>query len=173
MIRSIDKSLLTKRFGESRLRHLEGFAIDEVYVGKKPRDFTIVIEWKTGAIVYVDDGRGEDVLKRLWWRLRGSRAKIKAVATDMSSACNTAVVKNLPSAKQFFDRFHIPKLMNDRVTQLRRDVRAEVATVDRKVLKGLRRLLLKHRKILMNQRTNEFDCRKHWTRIARLQWLIF
>ena len=144
MIRSIDKSWLTRRFGKPRLRDLEVLAIDEIYVGKKNKYFTIVIDWKTGAIVYVGDGRGQDALKRFWRRLRGSRAKIKAVATDMSSAYHAAVVKNLPKAKQVFDRFHITKLMNDKLTQLRRDVQAEAATMDRNVLKGLRWLLLKH-----------------------------
>jgi len=144
MIRSIDKSWLTRRFGKPRLRNLEVLAIDEISVGKKNKYFTIVIDWKTGAIVYVGDGRGQDALKRFWLRLRGSRAKIKAVATDMSSAYHAAVVKNLPNAKQVFDRFHITKLMNDKLTQLRRDVQAEATTMDRQVLKGLRWLLLKH-----------------------------
>jgi|GEM_PF-3739212 len=35
MIRSIDKSWLTRRFGKPRLRDLEVLAIDEIYVGKK------------------------------------------------------------------------------------------------------------------------------------------
>ena len=68
--------------------------------------------------MYVGDGKGQDALNRFWPRLRGSRAKIKAVATDMSSACHAAVVKNLPKAKQVFNRFHITKLMNDKLTQL-------------------------------------------------------
>ncbi|MFM7864623.1 MAG: transposase, partial [Planctomycetaceae bacterium] len=54
------------------------------------------------------------------------------------------VVKNLPNAKQVFDRFHITKLINDKLTQLRRDVQSEAETMDRKVLKELRWLLLKH-----------------------------
>jgi len=118
--------------------------IDEIYVGKKNKYFTIVIDWTTGAIVYVGEGKGQDALNPFWPRLRGSRAKIKAVATDMSSAYHAAVVKNLPNAKQVFDRFHITKLMNDKLTQLRRDVQSEAETMDRKVLKGLRWLLLKH-----------------------------
>jgi hypothetical protein len=34
----------------------------------------------------VGDGKGQDALKPFWKRLRSSKAKIKAVATDMSSA---------------------------------------------------------------------------------------
>jgi transposase len=114
--------------------------------------------------MYVGDGKGQDALNRFWPRPRGSKAKIKAVATDRSSACHAAVVKNLPKAKHAFDRFHITKLMHDKLALLRRDVQSEAETMDRKVRKGLRWLLLKHpRRIWMNRRTSEFDCRKHWT----------
>lgn len=144
MVRSIDKAYLKKTFGTPRLRDLEVIAIDEIYVGRKHKFFTIVIDWKTGAIVFVGEGKGQDVLKPFWRRLRSSRASIKAVATDMSSAYHAAVVKNLPKAKQVFDRFHIVKLMNDKLTQLRRDLQSEAEQMDRKVLKGLRWLLMKH-----------------------------
>lgn len=144
MIRGIDKKYLQKSFAKPRLRNLEVIAIDEIYVGRKHKLLTIVINWETGAIVFVGKGKGENALKPFWKRLRGSRAKIQAVATDMSSACYAAVMKNLPQAKHVFDRFHIVKLMNEKLTELRRDLQAEAERMDKKVLKGLRWLLLKH-----------------------------
>ena len=148
MIRGIDKKYLNRKFGKPRLRHLEIIAIDEIYVGKRNKFFTIVIDWMTGAIVFVGDGKGEKALKPFWKRLRGSQAKIKAVATDMASAYYSAVLKNLPNAKHVFDRFHIVKLMNEKLTQLRRDLQREADTMGKKVLKGLRYLLLKHQENL-------------------------
>lgn len=144
MVRGIDKSYLQKTFGKPGLRDLEVIAIDEIYVGKKNKFFTIVIDWQSGAIVFAGEGKGQNALKPFWKRLRGSKAKIKAVATDMSSAYFAAVLKNLPNAVQVFDRFHIVKLMNDKLTQLRRDLQREADLMDRKVLKGTRWLLLKH-----------------------------
>lgn len=144
MIRSIDKKYLQKTFCKPRLRDLEIIAIDEIYVGKKHKFFTIVIDWTTGAIVFVGEGKGEKALKPFWKRLRGSKAKIKAVATDMASAYYSAVLKNIPNAKHVFDRFHIVKLMNEKLTTLRRDLQREADQMGRKVLKGLRWLLLKH-----------------------------
>ena len=144
MIRSIDKKYLQQKFCKPRLRDLEIIAIDEIYVGKKNKFFTIVIDWTTGAIVFVGEGKGEKALKPFWKRLRGSKAKIKAVATDMASAYYSAVLKNLPNAKHVFDRFHIVKLMNDKLTTLRRDLQREADKMGRNVLKGLRWLLLKH-----------------------------
>ena len=144
MIRSIEKKYLQKNFSKPRLRDVKVIAIDEINVGKG-RFLTIVIDWQTGAIVFVGDGKGGDALKPFWKRLRGSKAKIQAVATDMSSAYYAAVMKHLPNAKHVFDRFHIVKLMNDKLTQLRRELHQEAETkLDKNVLKGLRWLLLKH-----------------------------
>ncbi len=144
MVRGIDKAYLQKTFAKPRLRDLEVIAIDEIYVGKKNKFFTIVIDWQSGAIVYVGEGKGQEALNRFWKSLRASRAKIKAVATDMSSAYYAAVIRHLPNAMQVFDRFHIVKLMNDKLTQLRRDLQREAELMDRNVLKGMRWLLLKH-----------------------------
>jgi len=144
MVRSIDKAYLQKTFGKPRLRDLEVIAIDEIYVGRRNKFFTIVIDWRSGAIVYVGTGKGQDALNPFWKRLRASRAKIKAVSTDMSSAYYAAVMKHLPKAKQVFDRFHIVKLMNEKLTQLRRDLQREAETMNHKVLTGTRWLLVKH-----------------------------
>ena len=144
MIRGIDKKYLRKNFGKPRLRDLEILAIDEIYIGRKKKFLTIVINWETGAIVFVGEGKGENALKPFWKRLRSSHAKVKAVATDMSSAYYAAVQKNLPKVKHVFDRFHIVKLMNEKLTELRRDLQAEAEKMGRTVLKGIRWLLLKH-----------------------------
>ncbi len=144
MIRGIDKKYLQKHFARPRLRDLEILAIDEIYLGRQRKFLTIVINWQTGAIVFAGRGKGADALKPFWKRLRSSRAKIQAVATDMSSAYYAAVRKNLPQAKQVFDRFHIVKLMNEKLTELRRTMQNEAEGMGKNVLKGLRWLLLKH-----------------------------
>ena len=51
-----------------------------------------------------------------------SRAKIKAVATDMCKAYIKAVRDNLPKAVHVFDHFHVVKLFNDKLSALRREV---------------------------------------------------
>lgn len=144
MIRDIDKTYLNRRFAKPKLSHLKTLAIDEISVRKNHKYLTIVMDQVSGAVVFVGDGKGEKALKPFWKRLRGSGAKIKAVATDMSSAYYKAVRENLPMATHVFDRFHIVKLMNDKLTTLRRQLHAEAEKMDRAVLKGTRWLLLKH-----------------------------
>ena len=71
----------------------------------------------------------------------------------MSQAYINAVWNNLPSATIVFDRFHIVKLMNDKLSQLRRELHREVKDqLQKKVLKGTRWLLLKHPDNLSDER---------------------
>lgn len=142
MVRSIEKKFLDTKFGKPRLCDLKVIAIDEIHVGRG-KFLTIVIDWQTGAIVFVGRGKGGDTLKPFWKRLKSSRAKVEAVATDMSSAYHAAAREHLPAARHVFDRFHIIKLMNDKLTELRREVFREAEAMDRPVLKGIRWLLLK------------------------------
>ncbi len=77
-------------------------------------------------------------------RLRASGAKIEAVATDMSPAYIEAVSTYLPKATLVFDRFHVIKLYNEKLSDLRRDLHCQLAdTMQKDVLKGVRWLLLK------------------------------
>lgn len=152
MIRGIEKKYLKKTVGKPRLRDLAVIAIDEIYVGRKHSFLTIVIDWETGVIVFVGKGRGENALKTFWKRLRGSRAKVLAVATDMSGAYAAAVKKNLPKATHVYDRFHIVKLMNEKLTELRRELHHEADKMGRQALKGIRWLLVKRRDNLDDSR---------------------
>jgi len=163
MVRPIDKAYLQKTLGKPRLRDLEIIAIDEIYAGRRNKFFTIVIDWRSGAIVYVGTGKGQDALNPFWKLLRGSGAKKKAVSTDMSSAYHAAVVKHLPQAKQVFDRFHLVKLMNEKLTQRRRDLQREAETMNRKVLTGTRWPLIKHPCNLDESKNERVRLQEHWT----------
>ena len=56
-----------------------------------------------------------------------------------------AVATNLPKAKIVFDHFHVIKLFNDKLSDLRRELHREATDVlHKKVLKGTRWLLLKN-----------------------------
>jgi len=65
------------------------------------------------------------------------------VATDMGQAYPSAVRGIFPDTVLVWDRVHIVKLMNDKLTDLRRDLQREADARDKKVLKGTRWLLTK------------------------------
>ncbi len=144
VIKEIQKGDLQRRFGRPKLKHLRQIAIDEISTAKGHRYLTIVLDLESGAVVHVGRGKGGDALKDFWARLRRSRARIEAVATDMSPAYIDAVVSHLPKATLVFDRFHVVKLYNDRLSQLRRALYHQLKdSLQKNVLKGVRWLLLK------------------------------
>jgi transposase len=144
LIKDIQKRDLSRRFAKPKLKHLRQIAIDEIAIAKGHRYLTVVMDLESGAVVFVGDGRGADALKPFWKRLRPSKAKIAAVAMDMSAAYRQAVSTNLSQAKIVFDRFHVMKLFNEKLSDLRRALHREATDVlQKKVLKGTRWLLLK------------------------------
>jgi transposase len=145
LVKDIQKRDLSRRYAKPKLKHLRAIAIDEIAVAKGHRYLTVVMDLESGAVVFVGDGKGADALKPFWKRLRPSGAKVQAVAMDMSGAYQAAVRSNLPRAKIVFDHFHVIKLFNEKLSNLRRALYHEATEVQHKaVLKGTRWLLLKN-----------------------------
>lgn len=145
VVKDIQARALQRRFGKPNLHKLKKIAIDEIAISKGHRYLTVVLDLVSGAVVFVGDGKGVDSLKPLWPRLRRARAKIVAVATDMSKAYIRAVRDNLPRAVHVFDHFHVIKLFNEKLSAFRRALYRQLSSdADRKILKGTRWLLLKN-----------------------------
>jgi transposase len=142
-IKEIQATNLRRRFGKPKLHKLKQIAIDEINIGKGHRYLTIVLNLLTGAVVFVGDGKGADALDPFWKRLRRARAKVQAVATDMSPAYTRAVRDNLPSAVHVFDHFHVIKLYNEKLSDFRRQLFHQLTLQEQKLIKGIRWLLLK------------------------------
>ncbi len=144
-IKELQKQDLQRRFGRPKLKHLRHLAIDEISIGHGHRYLTVVLDLESGAVVFVGEGKKAESLLPFWRRLRSSGAKIKAVAMDMSAAYMGAVRDYLPEAVIVFDHFHVIKLMNEKLSELRREMyREAVDKLHKDVLKGTRWLLLKN-----------------------------
>jgi transposase len=153
LVKDIQKRNLCRRFKKPKLKHLRHIAIDEISIGRGHRYLTVVLDLDSGAVVFVGSGKGADSLLGFWKRLRGSGAKIEAVATDMSPAYIKAVSDHLPRAIHVFDRFHVVKLFNEKFSLFRQELQREAeGPLQQKVLKGTRWLLLKNPENLEDQR---------------------
>lgn len=145
VVKDIQKRYLGRKYKRIKLKHLRQIAIDEISIGRGHQYLTVVLDLVSGAVVFVGDGKGADALKPFWERLKRSHAKIDAVAMDMSPAYISAVSTTLPKAVIVFDHFHIIKLFNDKLSDLRRDLYNEITEqLHKDVLKGTRWLLLKN-----------------------------
>jgi len=154
VVKDLQKRHLRRRFAKPRLKRLRKIAIDEISIGRGHRYLTVVLDLDSGAVVFVGNGKGTDALEPFWKRLRSSRAKVRAVATDMSWAYIRAVRDHLPKAVHVFDRFHVMKLFNEQLAELRREVQRCTENVEhRRLLKGTLWLLLKN--------PENLDPRKH------------
>ncbi len=145
VVKDVQKRHLQRHFSRPKLKHVKQIAIDEISIGKGHRYLTIVLNLKSGEVLFVGDGKGADALKSFWKRLRCSGAKVEEVAIDMSPAYIQAVTEHLPNAAIVFDHFHVIKLFNEKLSDLRRELYREATDqLQKQVLKGTRWLLLKN-----------------------------
>jgi len=153
VVKSIQKRNLKKLYKNPRLKDLKQIAIDEINIGKG-RYLTVLLNLKTGAVVFVGDGKGSDALEPFWEKIKRKRSvKIKAVAIDMSPAYTKAVRENLPNAKIVYDHFHVIKLFNEKLSDFRRLLFNTASDIlGKSVLKGSRWLLLTAREKLAKKK---------------------
>ncbi len=103
---------------------------------------TVVLNLDNEAVVFVGDGKGAEALEPFWRRLKASKAQIRAVAMDTSQAYISAVSEHLPSSSIVFDHFHVIKLFNEKLTELRRNLYREATDLlHKKIIKRTRWLL--------------------------------
>ena len=74
-----------------------------MYLGKKRKYITLMLDLGTGRVIHIGKGKGKGALKGFWRRLRRSKAKVEAVATDMASGYIAAVLElNQPLAIAYY-----------------------------------------------------------------------
>ncbi len=156
LVKSIVKSHLRRKFARPRLKDVRRIAIDEIHLGRRFKFCTIVLDLDSGAVVYVGEGRNAAALDAFWPRLQASGARIVAVATDMAKAYVSAARHRLPKAAHVLDRFHVIKLFNQTLDELRRAEIRHARGERRKLLLGTKWILLKRAKNLDHDR-NEHE----------------
>lgn len=146
-VKDIHKRRLSRKYADPDISGVRNIGIDEFAVRKGQAFKTIVVDLDSGRIIHVGDGRGMDSLKDFWLKVDKCGVVIEHVATDMSSAFIASVMENAPVAVHVLDHFHVVKLMNEAVDELRRRMYREEKDINRrKVVKGIRWLLLRNGK---------------------------
>jgi transposase len=153
LVKRIDKENLQRRYSKPKLKAVTHIAIDEFAFRKGHKYNTVVMDLMTGQVLFVGEGRSASTLEPFWKRLKASGAQIQAVAMDMWPAYIEAVSSNLPQAAIVYDRFHITRILNDHLSNIRRELyREEIDLNNRKLLKGTRWLLLKNHSNLNDEK---------------------
>lgn len=154
IIKSMQKRYLERKYSSPNLSELQRIGIDEIYIGKRGY-LTVVMDVLSGAVVFVGDGKGGEALDLFWKRLKRFRkAKIEAVAIDMSPAYIKAVRDNLKDAVVVFDHFHVIKMFNEKLSDFRRQLHNNtINNGEKKLLKGTRWLLLTAKENLVDEKS--------------------
>ena len=71
-VKGIVKARLHKDYGQIPCKDLKYLSIDEIYVGKRRKFYTLVLDLESGRIVWVSRGRGQAALQGFGRRVRKS-----------------------------------------------------------------------------------------------------
>jgi transposase len=131
---------------ERRLSGLVAIGVDEISYRRGQRYLTSVVDHHAGAIVWCAPGRNAQTLQAFFDELGERASSIRAVSIDMSGGYEKAIRENAPAAEVCFDPFHVVRLAQRAVDQVRRDewnAHERSHTPKGKWIKGTRWSLLK------------------------------
>ena len=138
--RTVDRLIDAKRF-----EGLLEIGIDEVSYRKGHQYLSLIANHCTGEVVWAGEGKSADTAEAFFDQLGPERcAQIQAVTMDMGGAFIKAVKAKCPNAQIAFDPFHVVKLANAALDDVRREeVRLRKGTIEGRTIKGTRWTLLK------------------------------
>ena len=139
-VKDLHKEKLETLYKRISLKNLEYVSVDEIAIAKGHKYMTIFTDVKTGRIIHAVEGRDIAAVTPFLKRLYRKAFKLKAIAMDMSHSFYSAVKKELPHIDIVFDRFHVMKMMNTALD----DIRKQQQKTCGHILKGERFLFLKN-----------------------------
>jgi transposase len=142
----IVERVVADHLDERRLHGLVAIGCDEISYRRGQRYLTCVADHASGAIIWARPGRNAPTLQAFFDCLGERKRSIRAVSIDMSAGYENAVRAAVPDAEVCFDPFHVVKLANEAVNDVRRadwNAHAKSRTQTGKWLKGARWALLK------------------------------
>lgn len=131
---------------------VECIGIDEKSYLRGQSYITLMYDIKQRCVMDVVEGRDMDCAVGLLEKLGSRKNGIKAVALDMSIAYEAACKLALPDAVRVYDKFHIVKLINEAVDNVRKQEHAALSAIGSDILKG-------HKYTFLKQPTNMSDSR--------------
>jgi len=139
--------MLNKYIKQTRAKeeysHIDAIGMDETSRAKGHDYITLFVDLKARRTIYVAEGKSAQTLhdfKEDFKAHNGNINNIKNVSCDMSPAFIKGVEETLPNAQITFDKFHILKIINSAVDEVRKE---EYKT--NKILKGTKYIWLKNR----------------------------
>lgn len=157
-VKAIDQAALEREFGETRYDGLQRLAIDEIAVRRGHRYMTVVLDYDTGRVVWMGEGRQIATLDEFFGKMpENVRAGIQAVALDMWEPYIASIRKWCPQADIVFDLFHVVKAFNEVIDDVRNEEFKRADAEGKKTLKGTKYLFLKNWGNLQHDQRRRLD----------------
>ena len=134
----------------SSLTQLEA---DETSSKKGHYYVTVGVDMATSRVIHATEGKGKAILKNIQQPLESKgvdKSQVEQISMDLSPSFIAGTAEAFPSAKITFDRFHVVKLLNQAMNQVRIGERKEHAA-----LKGHKYTFLRNRGNLSGKREAE------------------
>lgn len=142
MERAVIRGIERRDTGET----IDYIGIDEKSIGKHHNYASILVDHRKSSVIEVIEGRREESAKLLLENnLSEEQLKnIKAITMDFWDPYISAVKSVLPNVDIVHDRFHLTKLLNKSVDEVRRQEVKTLKEEEKKVLKNTRYIFLQN-----------------------------
>ncbi len=114
---------LTVAYNGDDQSDIKAIGIDETSKKKGHDYIMITADIESRRVVFACSGKDEKTIAQLAEHFKARKVateQIELITMDMSPAFISGVSKNFPDAKIVFDRFHLKKLLNEAVDQVRK-----------------------------------------------------
>lgn len=142
-------------FAQRDLDDIEVLGIDETSFRRRHDYITVFMDMLKKQTVFVSEGRNSDTISEFREVLElknGNPKQIKEISMDMSKSFIKGVEYNFPEASITFDRFHIMRMLNYALNE----VKIEDSKTN-KILKGTKYIFMKNSENLNPKEKNKLE----------------
>lgn len=103
---------------------VKAIGLDETAITRGHNYITLFVDMEKKTVLFVTEGKDSETVKKFIADLekhQGKAEDITQASSDLSPAFIKGITENLPNARITFDRFHVIKLINEAVDQVRRE----------------------------------------------------
>lgn len=132
---------------------LTSLGIDETSRRKGHKYITVAVDMDERRVIHVTEGKDKNAVKQVKKHIESKgvpATQVEHASMDMSASFISGVKTYFPNAEIHFDRFHVVKLLNEAMNEVRKQERKE-----HDALKGHKYTVLKNKDKLPNKKKKE------------------
>jgi len=129
--------------------------VDETSTKKGHHYVTLGVDLDEARVIHVTEGKGKATLQSIQQHLEDkgvAKQQVEQISMDLSPSFIAGAAESFPAAQITFDRFHVVKLLNEAMNQVRIAERKE-----HDALKGHKYTFLKNRAYLSDKKEQALD----------------